>query len=348
MKIKYENVGSIINSEVEYLPGNLTLIRGETGQGKSLMFYGLADGLLNNGSDFKRYLNNKALEKNPKAYEQITLTDDNNNEFKVKATSKNLEYYFNGEKSEKPQGKTIFEVLNKQIPGILFSPDEPTPLLNIIQENEGFFPINRTDSQIYKTYERLLSITSTQDIMRGLKLDIEDIEHQQKDKLQSIQKYQEQQTKISSALNSILDERKLDNILDNLIKQYNNYIRVVTLYNSVIKDINYINAYNKYQIPEFKCLDLNRINSAFISYTQATKIINYENILNNIEIKELGVFKLEKAQKLNNSYNLAFNISNEIDSLNTLISQDIKALRDIELILKEIKICPLCGKPMEE
>ena len=39
---------------------------------------------------------------------------------------------------------------------------------------------------------------------------------------------------------------------------------------------------------------------------------------------------------------------NEIDSLNTLISQDIKALRDIELILKEIKICPLCGKPMEE
>ena len=76
--------------------------------------------------------------------------------------------------------------------------------------------------------------------------------------------------------------------------------------------------------------------------------LSYRRYENRKQERELDVFELEKLQKLNNSYNLAFNISNEIDSLNTLISQDTKALEDIELLLKEIKICPLCGKPMEE
>ena len=42
MKIKYQNVGSLRNAEVEFNLGKLILIRGETNQGKSLLFYSFA------------------------------------------------------------------------------------------------------------------------------------------------------------------------------------------------------------------------------------------------------------------------------------------------------------------
>lgn len=346
MKIKYHNVGSIKDSEVEFTPGNLTLIRGETDQGKSLMFYSLADGLLN-CSTFKSWINNKALKDNPNVFEQIIIIDDNSNEYKIKAGKSYLEYYYNNEKAEKPQRKTLFETLKKQIPGILFSPDELTPLLNIVQENEGFFPINRPDSQIYKTYERLLSLTSTQDIMRAIKLDLDDIQNQQKDKLYSLQKYKEQQTKITEFLSSNIDEKSIDNILNTLINYYNEYARISTLYNSILKDIKYVQAFQYLKNNTLEFFDTTKISKALALYTQYTQFNKSLEVIKNIKYNKEDYLDIRKVELLNNNYQQAYYKEAEIKELNNQIHDIETKLNSFEVILDSIEICPLCGQPIE-
>lgn len=347
MKIKYQNVGSLRNAEVEFNLGKLTLIRGETNQGKSLLFYSLADGLLNN-STFKRWINNKALEENLKANEVITLIDDLNNVYEIKANQNSFQYKVNNEEPfEKVRGKTLFELLNRQIQGFLYSPDEQNPLVNIVQENEGFFPINRSDAQIYKTYERLLALTDTQTIMRNIKFDSDDIDNQQKERTQLLQKYQSQQINIIDTLKTI-DENKLNEIEQNLINYYNNYVRLVNICNSVQKDDYYINVYNSLNIPVMQYFDVNRFSRLLDLYVKQTNINKVSESLKKLKIEKTETFDLSKINSLNQSYTTSIQLQNDITQINQLIEQDSKLLEDIQLKLKDVKVCPLCGKPMED
>ena len=346
MKIKYQNVGSLRNAEVEFNLGKLILIRGETNQGKSLLFYSFADALLNN-STFKRWLNNKAVEENSKAYQQITLIDDYNNQYEIKGTQNSYQFRLNNDEPfEKVRGKTVFDLINRQIFGFLFSADEQNPLVNIVQENEGFFPINRSDSQIYKTYERLLSLTSTQEIMRAIKFDIDDVENQQKDKVRLIQQYQEQQTKISNFLCNGINQNKLDEIQNTLTEYYNRYNKAITLYNSVGKSVNYISILGKYTFKPLPYFDIQRFNRLLNLFVEYRKFNDVKNLMQ-IELQEVSVIDIEKINQVNQTVNKVIQLQNEINQINEFYKNDSKALEDINLKLKDVKVCPLCGKPME-
>ena len=154
MKIVYKNVGSIRDAEVDYEPGKLIAIKGESNQGKSLMWYSLIAGFTNS-PDFKKFINNEALKEDPKAIEKIDLYDDYGNFWQVEAGTNHLYYRTNKAKYEKTNRKSIFELSNSQIPGLLYDEENTTPIMNIVDEDSGMFPIDRSDSQIFKTYERL-------------------------------------------------------------------------------------------------------------------------------------------------------------------------------------------------
>lgn len=345
MKIQYKNVGSIRDAEVEFKPQKLTLIKGPTNNGKSLMFYSMSYGLLNNPA-FKHFINNKALEENQKAYEQITIIDDRNDKFEIKAGTNYLQYKYNdNEPYQKVQRKTFFDVSQKSIYGLLYFPDEDyDKILNIVGEDSGLFPINHTDSQIFKLYENLLCLSSSQDILRQIKLDQEDFDYRQKEITQTIQKYEEQQVKINSALD-IIDENKLNEI-ENTLKYYNdNYTRLIDLYNNVIKDVNYINKYNSIQYTNID-FDVQKFSRLLNILIQSNSLNNAQSLLN-VELIEPEKIDLQKIINIQQNYSNALLLSQEINNLNSTIDNDTKELNNIIEKMKDVKICPLCGQMME-
>lgn len=345
MKIQYKNVCSIRKAEVQFNKGELICIKGESNQGKSAIFYSLVDGLTNNKM-FKSWINNDALKENPKATAWIGLFDDEGNVYQVEAGTNHMYYRHNDTKYEKVGRKSIFEIIEKQIPGLLYDPEEPNQILNIVGEDSGMFPIDRSDPQIFKTYERLLSLSCTQDITRTIKLDLEDIDYKCSDMLKSIQKNNEQLSKIDSALSNV-NVDKLKEIKQTLSTYINNYNRLYNLYNSILSNNNYVKQVNSIISTSEKDFDVNKANSLFNALAIAQNLNKYCNLAT-YDIVKSKDFNVDKAAKLMQNYSNALTLKDNINILNEEIEKDSIKLNEINSILDSIKTCPFCGKPMED
>lgn len=345
MKIKYSNVCSIRDAEVDFERGKLICIKGESNQGKSALFYSLVDGLINNKT-FKNWINNDALKEDPKSVAKITIFDDEDNRFQIEAGTNHMYYRYNKAKYEKVGRKSIFEIIQRQIPGLLYDPDEQNQILNIVDEDSGMFPIDRSDPQIFKTYERLLSLSCTQDILRAIKLDVDEIDSKCADMLKTNQKSTEQLVKIDAVLDNV-NKQTLTNIMNTLQNYLNNCSRLNSLYSSTKSISNYVDKVNESSVFNSEEFDTVRFSKLLELLIKSTTIQKYCSIAK-IDIDKEEYFDLEKVSKINQSYNLALNINNDLASLNIEIDKDIKLLNDINSTLNSIKVCPLCGKPMEE
>jgi len=344
MKLKYHNVGSIKDAEVEYKPGQLVAIVGESNQGKSLQFYSLLDGFTNSPA-FKRYINNEALAKDSKAYESIELIDDTGGHWQVTASNFSMSYKVDGMKFEKPRRDNIFELSKKQIPGLLYDPENCTPIMNIVDEDTGMFPIDRSDAQIFKTYERLLSLSCTEDILRAIKLDMEDIDYNVTDRLKTIQQSQVTIQKIADFFNAISEEA-LTKMISDLTQLKQRQVFLTNLYNSTSNIANYIVAVDSVNLTQtdFNIKDF-QLKLALL--VQANNITNYCNKVDKVEIREFKDFDLQRATKLGQDLSVAMQLNQDILSLEEQIKKDETLLKEIEDQLRQIKVCPLCGHSME-
>lgn len=345
MKIKYRNVGCIREADVEYKPGQLIAIIGESNQGKSLQFYSLLAGFTNT-PDFKRFINNDALAENPKAYESIELIDDNGGTWMVSTSTSSMGYKVDGMKYEKVGRKSIFEVVNKQIPGLLYDPENCTPIMNIVDEDTGMFPIDRSDAQIFKTYERLLSLSSTEDILRTIKLDIEDIDYNVSDRMKAIQQSQVTIQKIQDFLTAI-NEPLIDKSISDIESQINSYKFVTDTYNMTSNVANYVDAVAKVEDKALS-FDIKSFQSKLEVLVKANQLLQYCNKVDSVKIEPYVDFDLQKAIKLGQDLSVAIQLKQEIASLDYQIINDTSTLEGIQSTLKEIKICPLCGHKMED
>lgn len=344
MKLKYHNVGSIKEAEVEYKPGQLVAIVGESNQGKSLQFYSLLDGFTNSPA-FKRYINNEALAKDSKAYESIELIDDTGGHWQVTASNFSMSYKVDGMKFEKPRRDNIFELSKKQIPGLLYDPENCTPIMNIVDEDTGMFPIDRSDAQIFKTYERLLSLSCTEDILRAIKLDTEDIDYNVNDRLKAIQQSQVTIQKIADFFN-IVSEDTLVKMTSDLTQLKQRQIFLINLHNSTSNIANYILAVDSVNLSSLD-FDIKDFQSKLALLVQANNIISYCDNADKAEIKKYEDFDIQKAIELNQDLSVAMQLNQDILSLEEQIQKDSTLLKDIEKQLKQIKVCPLCGHSME-
>ena len=344
MKLKYYNVGSIKDAEVEYKPGQLVAIVGESNQGKSLQFYSLLDGFTNSPA-FKRYINNEALAKDSKAYESIELIDDTGGHWQVTASNFSMSYKVDGMKFEKPRRDSIFELSKKQIPGLLYDPENCTPIMNIVDEDTGMFPIDRSDAQIFKTYERLLSLSCTEDILRAIKLDMEDIDYNVTDRLKAIQQSQVTVQKIADFFN-VVSEDALTKMISDLTQLKQRQVFLTNLYNSTSNIANYIVAVDSVNLTQID-FNIKDFQLKLALLVQANNITNYCNKVDKVEIREFKDFDLQRAAKLGQDLSVAMQLNQDILSLEEQIKKDETLLKEIEDQLRQIKVCPLCGHSME-
>lgn len=344
MKIQYKNVCSIRNAEVEFKPGSLICIRGETNQGKSAMFYALLAGLTNS-PEYKKFINNKALEENPKATAWIGLYDDEGNLWQVDAGTGHMHYRANDAKYEKVGRKNIFDLIEGQIPGLLYDPDNTTSIMNIVDEDTGMFPIDRSDAQIFKTYERLLSLSCTEDILRTIKLDQEDIDYKCSDMTKSIQKHNEQISKMAEMLKDVDPDRvsTMFNTIQSLVSAYK---RLSELYDRTKSTAEYTEKVNSVIIPELGDFDIQSFSLLLNALVKANNDIKYITLANTSFSKQ--EFDLQRALDINKAYDDANSLVQLINEFNKFIKQDEEELESIKSILDTIKTCPYCGKPIGE
>ena len=344
MKIKYKNVCSLRNEEVEFKPGELICIKGETNQGKSALFYSLLDGFTGS-PNFKKYINNEALAEDPKATAWIGLTDDCNNLYQVEAGTGHMNYRINEAKQEKVVHKAIFSFLDKQIPGLLYDPDDTRKIMNIQGEDDGLFPIDRSDAQIFKTYERLLSLSCTEDILRAIKLDVEDIDFKSTEIYNTIQKQTEQQVKIDEVLANV-DIQKLQKVKDTIISYLENIQALTKAEEDVSKFDAYVRELDNPLALFNVTFNLETFKSIVNDLIKASNIQKYIDA--QYELKKTKSFDTNELLNLCQDLSVATAISKDIELLNSDILTSESSLADINTKLSTVKVCPYCNRPMEE
>ena len=343
MKIHYENTCIIRDAKLDFEKGKLIAITGESNNGKSSILYSFVDAF-SNSPNFKKWINKQALEENPNAVAKISFIDDKGNWYQAEAGTGHINYRANDIKYEKPGRKSIFELINGQIPGLLYDPEDSRIIMNVQDEDSGLFPIDRSDTQIFKTYERLLSLSCTEDVLRTIKLDNDELDFKIADASSSIQKQNEQIAKIDA----LFDKVSLDKV-DALLLQLQEYndaiVKLSALYDKTYKDAVYIEACKKINMSIFNDLDLAKVTRSFSNLSRAINITKYLSLVNSIkDTEDLDINKIKSTLE---SIVKAQSIMKEIELLSKEIKADSDKLEEIESTLKDIKVCPYCNRPME-
>lgn len=343
MKIDYKNVCSIRDAKVDFEPGKLIAVVGETNQGKSAMFYTFVDAFTNS-SDFKKWINNEALKENPKAVAKIAFTDTEGNWYEAEAGTDHVYFRANNVKYEKTQRKSIFELIDGQIPGLLYDPEDSRQIMNFQGEDAGLFPIDRSDTQIFKTYERLLSLSCTEDILRTIKLNTEEVDFKISDYTTTIQQNTVIVNKIEE-FQSKVDIEKVQKLEQELLACKSACSRINEIVKLTEKDSKYVDRAKK--MPEIPEVSLNVLDfqNKLMLLVKATNLMNVSSKLATQWPKE--DFDCAKFKQFLETCSKSANLVKELDSLQMQINADTERLNEVSIIISDIKVCPYCGKPME-
>lgn len=347
MKISYENVASIRKATVDFDPGKLICIVGETNQGKSALEYTFVDAFTDS-SKLKRWINNDALKEDPKAVAKISFVDDNGDWYQAEAGTGHTNYRVNKIKYEKPGRKSIFDLIKGQIPGLLYDPEDTRLIMNIQGEDSGLFPIDRPDTQIFKTYERLLSLSCTEDILRTIKLDTDELDFKISNMSSASQKSKEQIIKIDDALKA-LDEAKINELQLKLEANQRAIDRVSKCYAQTYKDSIYVEACAKIDLERYQnTIDIEKIKQSFTTMSKAIQLSKYEALIKSIEQLQSNTIDLQQVQQKAQSLSVATMLINQLNNIDKERKEDEKKLKDIEEQLSKIDICPYCHRPLEK
>lgn len=342
MKIRYQNVCLMKDEEINLEPGKLIAITGETNNGKSALYYTFVDAFTN-GSNFKKWINNELLQKDSKTTAKITITDDNGDCYSAEAGTNFVRYAANSVKYEKPGRKSFFELIDGQIPGLYYDPEDSRQIMNVQDEDSGFFPIDRTDSQIFRTYERLLSLSCTEDILRTIKLDIDEIDFKISDMTSAIQQSNEQLVQIDKAISNI-DETKLKQLEQQLFAAKSALLRVSAIEQQTRKDSIYVDKVKQSPQQTLEQFNVEDFKSKLMLLTESAKLEKVKQLLTLPEVERFDYMKMYEIAK---ALVLANTLVNDLDTLEKQISADEQRLQEVLSIINTIKVCPYCGKPME-
>src|SRR5574344_544160 len=199
MKLSYKNACSMRQADFNFERGKMYLISGGNNSGKSAVFYTLSSSLLNT-REATNYINNEALKDDPDAAMEVTLQDDKNNEYTYSRTKGSAAYWINGKEVRKLVRKNVFDVIDGQIDGLLYDPDDTQKIVNIQGEDNRLFPFDRSEGEQFKLFERIFNISSTTAIIRSANMDEDDVKCKIVENVKSIDDNNRKLEKINTAL----------------------------------------------------------------------------------------------------------------------------------------------------
>jgi DNA repair ATPase RecN len=358
MKITLDNVQSIHHAEIEIDRGKLTVIEGQTNSGKTAIFRGIED-LLLNIKEAKQDVCTDALKENPNAEMRVSLIDDNKNTFEYVRTTSSAKYVINGNDYGKLNRKNLYDLPDVKPECFLYDPTDgnrQTSIINMHVEDERLFMFDRSDAERFKLFEKMFPISNTSIVLKAMQLDEVGVNHKITELSSTIDSLNNSIDKIDEIV-SMINVEYLQSLRDAL-NNMSNYINILnqdySLCLSMITQINNITNIDKSFSTTCSKLDLDvdfsLAKSLQVDYHEAIKLHNYINAISSVDTTILD--KCELLDAIDTT-----EISNDIVEALKLV-EDIALLNDVsfykeqmsiaEKELSKIKVCPMCSKPLKK
>lgn len=348
MKIKLKNYQSIKSGEIDIDPG-LTLITGPTDNGKTSIFRGLL-ALLTNPAEAAMHINNvHKAERNENAELSITITDKDIPKIEFHRTPSKAWYMIDGKKYSKLLRNNIFDIypdLNKKF---VYDPNDSRIVLNFQTENHLAFPFDKSDTEMFRLFERIFSISDTRMVIDTLKKEGAEtdfkLEQNQTEKATLEQKIENLKQSISG-----INKELLLNYAEQFKSKYAetqnllSKLRKISSYAPFLLESRNLPLFQEYNGEEIcnavsileKKLQESQLKFAYIE--------NYTDV-NFTHVKEdFGSALLALSSKLSNIQTLAQGISAQ----EQLIAENEKIMQEMKQKLSEFRTCPLCGHELEK
>lgn len=303
--LRIENFQSISDIELTFNEGDISLITGESNSGKSASIRALK-ALLLNTAGAQRYI------KHGEEFARVTLSYKGNN-IVWKRTKKEAEYTINGKKYSKLGSSNLFKILDGDIG---FSIDDKNDILNIEGEWQVLFPFDKSNTELFKLYENVFSVTNSNEIFQSFKATEDGLNSSLQDALTKI-------AKNDSKLKSIEDfQQEVD--VDVLVQRKEILVGLLNKYSKLFADSSIVDSSINFLVLLPKDKKIKYLNSENLN--RYTKLIrDYTSV--NTAAKYIGCFKgTGKSESA-----CLTNVSRLLK-----LDRDIKQLDKIDLFVKSV------------
>ena len=366
LKVTIENFQSISKGELEFTQG-INIIVGQSNSGKSAILRAIKGAVLNT-SGSQKYIKNGT-----KGFKVGIEYQGNSIEWS--RTSKSPEYVINGEKYAKTGSSNLLDFLDNSG----FTLDENKSLMNVESELELPFPFDKSNSELFKLFEKnIFCISDSTAITKLIKSDEEETASRKDNAEYELTRLQDKLTAIEELekevdLNWLVSKRgELANLAsdkEKLLLDIQNLHGIISLGKVIGKGVPHLS-----QLPDLQdyislSKDIETVEQIrgvgnILSQSVPTASTPMVSVSEFIELKN-DINELENADKVISILSpleapLTIGISDEYTSLrndiNTLsrlreqaqmIQNNIKEKRqEIQLLedkKSKFKVCPLCG-----
>lgn len=373
LKVNLENFQSISKADLEFVQG-INIIVGQSNSGKSAILRAIKGAVLNpNGS--QRYI------KNGEKQFKVNVEYEGNDISWTREGSKSPKYIINGEEYLKVGSSNLQDVCPKS--GFVL--DERGNLMNIESELELPFPFDKSNSELFKLFEKnIFCVSDSSSVTKFIKADEEEANRLKDNSTYELDRIKQKLEAINELeqeidLNKLINGR---NTLSNLMNKSNEIKLDIQNLSGIIEagkvlkkavptiEVNTNLQHDYYKLQEDVC-KLNEIRGVG-AVLKATPTASTPKVFNISEYSELksSIIQLNKAEEtisilsplespttrvLDEEYT---SLRNDINSLQKLREQALVIQKNItdnkELITQleadktRFKVCPLCGGELNE
>ena len=372
LKVDLENFQSISKASLEFVQG-INIIVGQSNSGKSAILRAIKGAVLN-PSGSQKYIKNKT-----NGFKVNVEYEGNSIEWS--RTSKSPKYVVNGEEYLKVGGSNLQDVCPKS--GFVL--DERGNLMNIESELELPFPFDKSNSELFKLFEKnIFCVSDSSAITKLIKADEDDTNKQKDNAIYELDRIK-QKLKAVEELEQEVDINKLingRNVLSNLLNKFkelkldinslsdtisigkvlNKAIPTVEInnelqhaYTVLLADIHKLNEIrgvgailkNAPTASTPKVFDINEYMELKNSVNQLNKAEETISILRPLEASVTRV-NLEEYTSLRNDLDTLKKIREQAQDLQKSIELNKVLIQELEVEKTRFKVCPLCGGELNE
>ena len=347
MKLKFKNFQSLRSEEIEFNPG-FTLIVGPTNNGKTAIFRGLLS-LLTNSVDTPAFINGSALQEKEDAELAVTLIDDDIPKIEFHRNRAKAWYMINNKKYSKLARTNIFDIYPDLHRKFIYNPNDPRKILNFQTEDQLAFPFDRSDTEMFKLFEKIFNISDTRAIIDTIRKEEDETNFKIEQNLTEKQNLEQKITELKSSVSGInkhliLNYAEQYKKCSSEIQRYDSEFSTIASYAPFLRTIQEAPVFshlNDEQIYTETILLEKKIQECLL---KETYIKNYTEIQLTPIKEDLDSAVLDLESKLNKIQSLEESIANQ----KQIIDLNEKAKTKAETELQKFDACPLCGHKLGE
>ena len=334
MQITINNFQILKGEHSFEFPVGLTVIVGASASGKSSIFYAIQNALANPMGvvDCITHGANKA---------SVSI-ENNGNSITWNRTKASSEYINNITQQNFVKASKLD---SRDIADLGFYFNNKGKIVNIHDEWSVLFPFGESDADTFKLFEDIFNISCSVQVIDEMKKEESDIKALITSTQNEIDDIKTKQLTLDGILLSGLNKEAVSKKVEELnnINMYNaNIVRAFQTY----QDNQYIS--NLIKLPTDFNYDLDAI--ARYNYNineDYKKLLKFEKHSKiDISLREF-VFEPTNYQNILADYNKCGYIQADINNFSNQILELDNKIQELETMMSTIKVCPVCGKPME-